>query len=59
MYMQSPEIRLAPAGGSPPRDAMLTTTVVASLVVTVGSFIAADPLLDTVRDAVSFLEFPH
>jgi NADH-quinone oxidoreductase subunit N len=59
MYMQSPEIRLAPAGGSPPRDAMLTTTVVASLVVTVGSFIAADPMLDTVRDAVSFLEFPH
>ena len=59
MYMQSPEIRLAPAGGSPPRDAMLTTTVVASLVVTVGSFIAADPLLDTVRDAVSFLDFPH
>jgi NADH-quinone oxidoreductase subunit N len=59
MYMQSPEIRLAPAGGSPPRDTMLSATVVASLVVTVGSFIAADPLLDTVRDTVSFLEFPH
>jgi hypothetical protein len=38
---------------------MLSATVVASLVVTVGSFIAADPLLDTVRDTVSFLEFPH
>jgi hypothetical protein len=25
----------------------------------VGSFLAADPLLDTVRDAVSFLDFPH
>ena len=59
MYMQSPEIRLAPAGGSPPRDTMLSATVMASLVVTVGSFIAADPLLDTVRDAVSFLDFPH
>ena len=59
MYMQTPEVRLAPAGGSPPRDSMLTATVVASLVVTVGSFIAADPLLDTVRDAVSFLDFPH
>jgi hypothetical protein len=33
--------------------------VAASLVVAVGSFVAADPLLDTVRDAVSFLEFPH
>jgi NADH-quinone oxidoreductase subunit N len=59
MYMQSPEIRLAPAGGSPPRDSMLSATVAASLVVAVGSFIAADPLLDTVRDAVSFLDFPH
>jgi NADH-quinone oxidoreductase subunit N len=59
MYMQTPEVRLAPAGGSPPRDSMLTATVVASLVVTIGSFIAADPLLDTVRDAVSFLDFPH
>jgi NADH-quinone oxidoreductase subunit N len=59
MYMQSPEIRLAPAGGSPPRDSMLSATVALSLVVAVGSFLAADPLLDTVRDAVSFLEFPH
>ena len=59
MYMQSPEIRLAPAGGSPPRDSMLAATVAASLLVAVGSFIAADPLLDTVRDAVSFLDFPH
>jgi NADH-quinone oxidoreductase subunit N len=59
MYMHPPELRLAPAGGSPPRDWALSSTVAAALVVTVGSFIAADPLLETARDAVSFLDFPH
>jgi NADH:ubiquinone oxidoreductase subunit 2 (subunit N) len=59
MYMQGPEVRLAPMGGSPPRDWALTGTVAAALVIAVGSFVAADPLLDTVRDAVSFLEFPR
>jgi NADH-quinone oxidoreductase subunit N len=59
MYMQPPELRLAPAGGSPPRDWLLSATVAASLIVAVGSFVAADPLLDTVRDAVSFLSYPH
>jgi NADH-quinone oxidoreductase subunit N len=59
MYMQPPELRLAPAGGSPPRDWLLSATVAASLIVAVGSFVAADPLLDTVRDAVSFLDYPH
>ena len=59
MYMQPPELRLAPAGGSPPRDLALSTTVAAALVVAVGSFVAADPLLEIVRDAVSFLDFPH
>jgi NADH-quinone oxidoreductase subunit N len=59
MYMHPPELRLAPAGGSPPRDWALSGTVAAALVVTVGSFLAADPLLETVRDAVSFLDFPH
>jgi hypothetical protein len=29
------------------------------VVVTVGSFIAAGPLLDLARDSVSFLGFPH
>jgi hypothetical protein len=57
--MQPPELRLAPAGGSPPRDWALSATVAASLLVAVGSFVAADPLLDTVRDAVSFLDYPH
>jgi len=58
MFMQPPELRTAPAGGSPPRDAPLQATVVAALVVTVGSLVAADPLVDIARDAVEFLRFP-
>jgi hypothetical protein len=52
------ELRLAPAGGSPPRDPALTTAVAASLAVTVGSFFAAGPLIDLARDGVEFLRFP-
>ncbi|MEX2102511.1 MAG: NADH-quinone oxidoreductase subunit N [Gaiellaceae bacterium] len=59
MYMQPGEIRLAPAGGSPPRDFALQTGVGLALLVTVGSFLAADPLIDIARDAVDFLAFPH
>ncbi|MGH2995279.1 MAG: NADH-quinone oxidoreductase subunit N [Gaiellaceae bacterium] len=60
MFMQPPELRVAaPAGGSPPRDLPLTATVVAALVITVGSFVAADPLTEIARDAVAFLPFPH
>jgi NADH-quinone oxidoreductase subunit N len=59
MWMRAPEPRVAPAGGSPPRDAALSATVLAALVVTVGSFVAADPLLDAMRDAVAFLPFPY
>ena len=58
MFMQPPELTVAPAGGSPPRDLPLQTAVAAALVVTVGSFVAADPLLDIARDAVAFLRFP-
>ncbi|MBA2537623.1 MAG: NADH-quinone oxidoreductase subunit N [Actinobacteria bacterium] len=59
MWMRAPEPRVVPAGGSPPRDAALSATVVAALVVTVGSFVAADPLIDAMRDAVQFLDFPY
>jgi NADH-quinone oxidoreductase subunit N len=59
MWMRAPEARVVPAGGSPPRDAALSATVLASLVVTVGSFVAADPLIDAMRDAVQFLRFPY
>jgi NADH-quinone oxidoreductase subunit N len=58
MYFQ-PAVRVAPAGGSPPRELALGTSVALAVVVTVGSFIAAQPLLDIATDAVSFLPFPH
>jgi NADH-quinone oxidoreductase subunit N len=60
MYFQRPvEVRVAPAGGSPPQDLGLSLTVVLAVGVTVGSFIAAQPLLDIARHSVSFLGFPH
>ena len=58
MFMQPPELTVAPAGGSPPRDLPLQATVVAALVVTVGTFVAAGPLLEIAHDAVDFLPFP-
>ena len=59
MYFQPGAIRVAPAGGSPPRELALGTSVLLAVVVTIGSFIAAQPLLDIATDAVSFLSFPH
>jgi NADH-quinone oxidoreductase subunit N len=59
MYMQPPALQVAPAGGSPPRDLALSTAVTAALVITVGSFLAAGPLLDVMGDAVSSLHFPR
>ena len=59
MWMHGPELRIAPAGGSPPRDRALTAAVGASVVVMIGSFIAMGPLMDVMRDAVAFLNFPH
>jgi hypothetical protein len=60
MYFRSPvEVRMAPAGGSPPRDWALSTSVTAAVAVTVGSFVFAGPLLDIARDSVEFLGFPH
>ena len=58
MYFQ-PAIRVAPAGGSPPRELALGTSVLLAVVVTIGTFIGAQPLLDIATDAVSFLPFPH
>jgi NADH-quinone oxidoreductase subunit N len=58
MYMRSPlELGLAPAGGSPPREAVLQGAVAACLVVTVGSFVAVEPLIDLARDAAASLPF--
>jgi NADH-quinone oxidoreductase subunit N len=58
MYMQRRELAAAAVGGSPPPDRPLVAAVAASVVVAVGSFVAAGPLLDIARDAVAFLPFP-
>ena len=58
MYMRSgAELRLAPAGGSPPRDDALGLAVAASALVTVGSFFLAQPILDVASDAAASLPF--
>ena len=58
MYMRSgAELRLAPAGGSPPSDPALGVAIGAAVVVTVGSFFAAQPILDAAADAAASLPF--
>jgi NADH-quinone oxidoreductase subunit N len=52
MYMRpGTELGLAPAGGSPPRDALLQASVLAAVVVNVGSFFAVQPLIDLAERA--------
>jgi NADH-quinone oxidoreductase subunit N len=54
LYMRpGGELRLAPSGGQPPREALLGTAVIACGVITVGSFFAAGGLIDLARDAVT------
>src|SRR4029079_16822567 len=50
----SSELQFA-AGGQPPRDILLNLGVLACLVVTVGSFFAAEPLPDLAAKAVQTL----
>jgi NADH-quinone oxidoreductase subunit N len=58
MYMRSgAELRLAPAGGSPPRDSALGIAIGAAVAVTVGSFFVVEPILDVASDAASSLPF--
>ncbi len=58
LYMRSgPELRLAPAGGSPPRDTALSIAIGAAVVVTVGSFFVVQPILDAASDAAASLPF--
>src|SRR5213592_1388791 len=58
MYMRRTEdLQLAPIGGSPPRDALLQTSVVVCLVVTVGTFFAVQPLIDLAKHASASLPF--
>jgi NADH-quinone oxidoreductase subunit N len=59
MFMRrTEELQLAPVGGSPPRDTLLQVSVVACLVVTVGSFFAVQPLIDLAKHAANGLPFP-
>jgi NADH-quinone oxidoreductase subunit N len=57
LYMRPGEVPRAvvAAGGSPPRDLVLSTAVGASLVVTIGSFFFVQPLVDLARDAAAAL----
>src|SRR3954451_17613720 len=56
-FRDAAELPPAPAGGSPPRDPLLTAGVFVALVVTVGSFFAAQPLIDVARSAARALPF--
>ena len=55
LYMRTGDLRVAPAGGSPPRDPALTLAVGASLAVTVGSFVFISPLVRLARHAAETL----
>jgi NADH-quinone oxidoreductase subunit N len=57
MYMRMPEleIRLAPVGGSPPREALLQGTVLACMAITIGAFFAVQPLIDLAEKAAAQL----
>ncbi len=49
------ELGLAPIGGSPPREVLLTSAVVAAAVVNIGAFFAIQPLIDLTRTAAEVL----
>ena len=51
------ELRPVVAGGSPPLDPLLHTTVSLAVAVTVGSFFFVQPLIDLAGDAVASLPF--
>jgi NADH-quinone oxidoreductase subunit N len=58
IYMRPPEeLRIAPAGGSPPREFFLHVAVGAALAVSVGSLFAVSPLITLARHAASSLPF--
>jgi hypothetical protein len=54
-FRESAELQLAPAGGAPNRELLLSTGVLICLVVTVGSFFAVQPLIDLARHAAQAL----
>jgi NADH-quinone oxidoreductase subunit N len=54
-FRESAELQLAPAGGSPDPEILLSAGVLICLVVTVGSFFAVQPLIDLARHAAQAL----
>jgi NADH-quinone oxidoreductase subunit N len=54
-FRESAELQLAPAGGSPPREAVLGLGVTICVIVTVGSFFAVQPLIDVAKVAAQAL----
>ena len=54
-FRDAAELQLAPAGGAPPRELLLSAGVVLCVVVTVGSFFAVAPLIDVARSAADSL----
>jgi NADH-quinone oxidoreductase subunit N len=58
MYFRTPaELQLLPAGGSPPRELALQIGVALSLVVTIGSFFAVEPLIEIAKKAAASVPF--
>jgi NADH-quinone oxidoreductase subunit N len=56
MYMRpAAELGLAPIGGSPPREIMLSSAAFLATVVNIGSFFAVQPLVDFTRSAADVL----
>jgi NADH-quinone oxidoreductase subunit N len=54
-FRESAELQLAPAGGAPNRELLLSASVLICVVVTVGSFFAVQPLIDVARHAAQAL----
>jgi NADH:ubiquinone oxidoreductase subunit 2 (subunit N) len=58
LYMRTgSDLRVAVAGGSPPRDSALDVAIAAAVAVTVGSFFVVQPILDAASDAAASLPF--
>ena len=57
LYMRMPDVQLAPAGGSPPREEVLQASVFACMAITIGTFFAVEPLIDLAEKAAAQLPF--
>jgi NADH-quinone oxidoreductase subunit N len=55
LYMRMPDVQLAPAGGSPPREEVLQASVFACMAITIGTFFAVEPLIDLAEKAAAQL----